>query len=53
VKVAEEIVRDNFARDSRSQTEELLKKVTQRELDPHGAAVTLLKAMKETIHEAH
>ena len=53
VKVAEEIVRDNFARDSRSQTEELLKKVTQRELDPHGAAVTLLKAMKETIHESH
>ena len=33
--------------------EELLKKVTQRELDPHGAAVTLLKAMKETIHESH
>ncbi len=51
VKVAEEIVRDNFVRDSRSQTEELLKKVTQRELDPHGAAVTLLKTMKETIHE--
>ena len=50
---SEKIVRDNFARDSRSQTEELLKKVTQRELDPHGAAVTLLKAMKETIHEAH
>ncbi|HDZ38402.1 MAG TPA: methylmalonyl Co-A mutase-associated GTPase MeaB [Marinobacter sp.] len=53
VKVAEEIVRDNFVRDSRSQTEELLKMVTQREMDPHGAAVTLLKAMKEKIHEAH
>lgn len=53
VKVAEEIVRDNFVRESRSQTEELLKRVTQHELDPYEAAVTLLKAMKETIHELH
>ncbi|KAB7622797.1 methylmalonyl Co-A mutase-associated GTPase MeaB [Alkalilimnicola sp. S0819] len=51
VKIAEQIVRDNFARNQKLHTEELLDKVTRRESDPHSAAVELLKQVKETIHD--
>ncbi|MEX1226410.1 MAG: methylmalonyl Co-A mutase-associated GTPase MeaB [Marinobacter sp.] len=53
LKVSEGIVRDNFVRDSRSRTEDLLNKVTHREIDPYGAAVELLKNMKERIHDEY
>lgn len=51
VKIAEEIVRDNFARSRKGYIEELLNKVTRRETDPHSAAVELLKDVKETIND--
>nr|WP_297459905.1 methylmalonyl Co-A mutase-associated GTPase MeaB [uncultured Halomonas sp.] len=52
VKIAEEIVRVNFARSGKTHIQELLDKVTRREMDPHSAAVELLKDVKEKIHDA-
>lgn len=49
VKIAEEIVRDNFARDHREHAADLLDRVSRRELDPYSAAVELLKDLEESI----
>lgn len=47
VKVAEEIVRDNFARQRRDRLSDLLERVSSRETDPHSAAVALLNSLEE------
>ncbi len=53
IKIAEEIVREDFIRQRESRMAELLDKVTRRETDPHAAAVELLTALKERMnHES-
>ena len=53
IKIAEEIVRENFVRQREARMAPLLEKVTRRETDPHAAAVELLTALKERIsHES-
>ena len=53
IKIAEEIVRENFARQREARMAPLLEKVTRRETDPHAAAVELLTALGERIgHES-
>jgi LAO/AO transport system kinase len=50
VKIAEDIVRESFSRAHPERVEAMLARVSARELDPHGAAVELLKAVRERIH---
>jgi LAO/AO transport system kinase len=50
LKIAEEIVRDNFARSRKTSLDELLNQVSRRETDCHAAAVELLKDLKERIN---
>lgn len=52
VKIAEEIVRDNFTRSREGRIEALLDQVTHRKTDPHHAAAELLKGIKERLHDA-
>lgn len=50
VKIAEEIVRESFSRAHPDRIEAMLARVSARELDPHGAALELLKAVRERIY---
>lgn len=47
VKVAEEIVRDNFARQRRGRLSDLLERVASRQTDPYSAAVALLSTLED------
>ncbi|MGD8429720.1 MAG: methylmalonyl Co-A mutase-associated GTPase MeaB [Ectothiorhodospiraceae bacterium] len=49
VKLAEEIVRESFARTHPERMEKLLDRVVDREIDPHQGAVELLGTVKENI----
>ncbi len=49
VKIAEEIVRESFARTHPDRIDAMIERVVERELDPHGAARELLATVKERI----
>lgn len=52
IKIAEEIVREDFERRRHGQFDDLLERVTGRRTDPYAAAVALLSALRENIsHE--
>lgn len=51
VKVAETIIRDDFIESQKTHMERLLNSVTRRELDPHSAALEVLRNIKEDIDD--
>lgn len=51
VKIAEELVRENFTRSHSGRIEAMLERIVARDLDPHGAAVELLRAVSRRIDD--
>lgn len=49
VKIAEEIVRDNFARHQRNSLSSLLQRVSDRKTDPYTAAAELLRTLENKL----